>query len=94
MRADPVRQALRPGRLRVGEIGRARHGDEDLSLAHDTGCRIDDRDLLAREVDEGLVAGNMRLSHAGRQPTLELPEQLAVSAVGVAIRMNGPIFFP
>src|ERR1700744_3989249 len=46
MRANPIRETLRPGRLRVGEIGRAQHGEEDLSLAHDTGCRIDDRDLL------------------------------------------------
>ena len=94
MRADPVRQALRPGRLRVGEIGRAQHGDEDLRLAHRAGHRVDDRHLLAREVDEGLVTGNMGLPHAGRQPALELPEQLAVSAVGVAVSVNGPIFLP
>lgn len=94
MRANPVRQTLRPGRLGVGEIGRAQHADENLRLAHDAGRWIGDRDLLAREVDEGLVTGNMSLPHAGRQTAFELPEQLAVSAVGVPIRVNRPILFP
>ena len=80
MRADPVRQALRPGCLGIGEIGRAQHADEDLCLAHHAGHRIGDRDLLAREIDERLVTGNMGLPHTGRQPALELSEQLAVSA--------------
>src|ERR1700733_139151 len=30
MRADPVRQRLRPARFRIGVIGSAKHGDEDL----------------------------------------------------------------
>ena len=30
--ADPVRQPLRPGRLGIGEVGRAEHGDEDPGL--------------------------------------------------------------
>ena len=33
MGADPVRQRLRPGRLGVGEVRGAEHGDEDLRLA-------------------------------------------------------------
>ena len=92
--ADPVRQALCPGRLRVGEIGRAQYGDEDLRLARRAGYRVDDRHLLAREVDEGLVTGNMRLPHARRQPALELPEQLAVAAICVAVSVGGAIFLP
>ena len=33
MRAGPVRQLLRPGRLCVGEVRSAEHTDEDLRLA-------------------------------------------------------------
>jgi hypothetical protein len=84
MHADPVRQALRPGCLGIGEIGRAQHADEDLCLAHHAGRRIGDRDLLAREIDERLVTGNVGLSHARGQPAFELSEQLAVSAVMLA----------
>ena len=39
MRADPVRQGLGPGRLGVGEVGGAEHGDEDLGLADLAGLR-------------------------------------------------------
>ena len=71
-----------------------RYGDEDLRLAHRAGCRVDDRELLARELDERLVTGNMRLPHARRQPALELPEQLTVAAIRVAVRVDGAIFLP
>jgi hypothetical protein len=94
MRSDPIRQTLCPGRFRVGEAGRAQHRDEDFCLAHHTGCWIDDRDLLARVVDENLVASDVVLPHAGRQLALELAEQFAVAAVRVAFRMNCPIFLP
>ncbi len=45
--ADPVRQRLRPARLRVGEVGRAQHGHEDLGLP----------DLLAGRVPGHGVGG-------------------------------------
>ena len=66
MRADPIRQTLRPGCLCIGEVGRAQHGNEDLGLAHHAGHRIGDRDPLAREVDERLVAGNMARATAAQ----------------------------
>ena len=37
MGADPIRQPLGPGRLGVGEVRRAQHGDEDLRLAYFAG---------------------------------------------------------
>ena len=67
MRADPVRQCLGPGRLGIGEVRGAEHGDEDLRLADLAGVRIDDGDLLAGVVDEDLVAGDMILPHDRRQ---------------------------
>ena len=66
VRADPVRQRLGPGRLGVGEVRGAEHGDEDLRLADLAGVRIDDGDLLAGVVDEDLVAGDVILPHARR----------------------------
>ena len=63
VRADPVGQGLGPGRLGVGEVRGAKHGDEDLGLAHLPGHRVDDGRLLARVVDEHPVAGRMVLAH-------------------------------
>ena len=55
MRAGPVRQLLRPGRLGVGEVRGAEHADENLRLADFARRRIDDADPLARIVDERLA---------------------------------------
>ncbi len=94
MGADPVRQRLRPGRFRIGEVGGAENGDEDLRLADLAGQRVDDGDLLAGIVDEDLVAGDMVLPHRRRQPPLEAAKQIAEPAVAVAAGMDRAIFFP
>jgi hypothetical protein len=74
MGLDPVRKCLRPGRLGVGVIRSAKHGDEDLRVAYNPGFAINDHDLLARVIDKDLVAGRMVLPHRRRQPPLEFPE--------------------
>ncbi len=92
--ADPVRQRLRPGRLGVGEAGGTEHGHEDLRHADLAGHRIGDRHPLAGVVDERLVPGHVLLTHCRRQPPLELAEQLAEPAIGIAVGMNLSILVP
>jgi hypothetical protein len=55
---------------------------------------IDNGDLLARVVDEDLVAGDVILPHARRQPALEAAQQLAEAAVAVAVGPGRPVFLP
>ena len=90
MRAGPVRQALRPGRLGVGEVRGAEHADENLRLADLAGFRIGDPDPLAGIVHERLLAGDMMLAHHRRQPPLEAAQQVAEPAVAVARRIGSP----
>ena len=94
VRADPVRQRLRPGRLGIGQAGGAQHGDEDLRRAHLARHRVGDRHQLAGVVDKRLVPGLVLLAHGRRQPPLELAEQLAEPAVGIALRVNRPVLLP
>ena len=94
MGPDPIRQRLGPGGLGIGVVRRPEHGDEDLGFAHDTRLGIDDPDLLARVIDEHLVAGGVVLAHHRRQAPLELPEQVAEPGVAVAIRVPVPVFLP
>jgi len=94
MGADPVRQSLRPRRLGIGAVRSTEHRHEDLGHVHFAGERIGDRDTLAGVVDEQFVPGHMLLAHRRRQPPLELAEQLAKTAVRVAVRMDRPIFVP
>ena len=94
MRAGPVRQLLRPGRLGVGEVRGAEHADENLRLADFARRRIDDADPLARIVDERLFSGDMVLAHHRRQPSLEPAQEVAEPAVAVAVGMGLSIFLP
>ena len=94
MRAGPVRQLLRPGRLGVGEVRGAEHADEDLRLADFPCRRIGDADPLARIIHERLVAGHMVLAHHRRQPPLEPAQQIAEPAVAVALGMDLSVFLP
>ena len=87
---DPIRQRLNPGGLSIGVVRGSQHGDEDFGFAHHTGLGIDDPDLLARVIDEYLVASGVVLAHHRRQAPLELPEQVAEPRVAVAIRMPRP----
>ena len=54
--SNPVRQRLRPGRLRKGVAGGAEHGDEDLGPAHLAGRAVDHFHGVAGEVDEHPLA--------------------------------------
>lgn len=95
MSADPIGQALRPGRLRIGQARGAQHRDEDLRSAPLTGEAIDHhRDAVARIVHEQLVAGGVRLAHRHRQAAFPGPVEFTEAAIAVAIRLGGDVFLP
>ena len=92
---DPIRQRLRPARVRKGEARRAEHGHENLRHPDFAGEPIDDdRHAVARVVDEQTLARRMRLPHRGRQRLLERAVQLTKAAVAVAARMSGDVLVP
>ncbi len=68
MRADPVRQALRRGRLGVGVVGGVRDGDEDLRRPDLAGAAVEQIDGLAGMIDEHALAGGMSLARRRREP--------------------------
>ena len=68
MRADPVRQALRRGRLGVGVVGGVRDGDEDLRRPDLAGAAVEQIDGLAGMIDEHALAGGMSLARRRRRP--------------------------
>ena len=73
MTPDPIRQRLRPRRLRVDHVTGAERTDKDLCLARGTGRRLDDRHRRPRVVDEGFVAGHVHLAEHrldGRRPVV------------------------
>jgi len=51
MRGDPVRQALRRGRLGVGVVGGVRDGDEDLRRPDLAGAAVEQIDGLAGMIE-------------------------------------------
>ena len=94
MRAGPVRQLLRPGRLGVSEVRGAEHADEYLRFV-DLACpRINNRDSLAGVVHERLFSGDVVLAHHRAQPSLEPAKQIAEPAVAVTLLVDLPIFLP
>ena len=94
VRAQPVRQLLRPGGLGKGVAGRAENGDEDLRLADLAGSPINDRYGLAGVIDEQLFAGTVLLAHD--HVDLGGPEAvvLAEPAVLEALRVGESVFLP
>lgn len=94
VRAQPVRQFLRPGGLGEGVAGRAEDGDEDLRLADLAGSPINDRHGLAGVIDKQLFASTVFLAHD--HVDLGSPEAvvLAEPAVLEALRMGEPILLP
>ena len=94
MRAGPVRQRLRPGRLGVGEVRSAEHADKNLRLTDLSRRRIGDPDPLARIVDERLLPGDVVLAHNGSQPPFEPTQQITEATVAVALGMDLSVFFP
>ena len=63
----PVGQALGQGRLGVGEVRGAEHGDKYLRREHFTGEPVDHLHGVARIVDEQLLAGDMNLAQGRLQ---------------------------
>lgn len=61
MRAQPVRQLLRPGGFGEGVAGCAEHRDEHLRLADLAAVAVDHRHRLPGVVDEQLLADAMFL---------------------------------
>ena len=62
VRRYPVRQALSEGRLGIGVVRSAEHGDKDLGRDHFAGEPIDHLHGVARIVDEELLASDMNLA--------------------------------
>jgi hypothetical protein len=85
--ADPIRHRLRARRLRVREIARAQHRDEELDLRYFPSLSVDDAWLLARVVDKEFLARPMHLPHRellARQPFVVMRAERRVAE---AIRM-------
>ena len=94
MRADPVGQRLRPGRLGVGVARGAQGGDEDLGRADLSGKAVDHLHRGAGVIDEHLLAGDVGLTHGRVEPATPIPVEIAEPAVAVTHGMNGAVFFP
>ena len=92
--ADPVRQALAPASLGIGVVRSPEHSDEDVRLAHLAGGAVDHRHGVAGEVDEQLLAGNVRLAHGGGDGSAPSDVEAAEPTVTVAVRMLGPVLLP
>ncbi len=93
MRAVPVRQRLRPGRLGVGEVRGAEHGDENLRLAD-----LSRRDRRSRSACPNSrrtpLPGDVVLAHHRGQPPFKATKKVAEAAVAVALGMDLPVFLP
>ena len=63
MTAQPVSQALRPGRFAVNVVGGAKYRDKDLGRLDLPGITIDDRHGLTGIIHKQLVTGLMNLAH-------------------------------
>jgi hypothetical protein len=94
MRADPVGQALRPGRLGVGVVGGPEHRHEDLRGADLPAGRIDDLHRLPGVVDEQLLPGAVGLAHHHVERPAPGLVALAEPAVAEALGMRGPVLLP
>jgi len=69
MRRGPVRKALAPARLGIGQVRSPKGGHEQLRLTNFARCRVDDRQRGSRVIDKQSLSGNMVLARcAGRAP--------------------------
>lgn len=94
-RADPVRQALRPGRLRVRVLRGAQGRHEDLGGEDLAALRVDYRDGVAAVVDEHLLPGAVHLAHRAGQPAAVLvivQAELAIPVRALPVRLL--VFLP
>jgi len=87
MGADPIRQPLGPGRLGIGEVRGAEHGNEDPGLPDLPGQPVDDhRCPVAGVIDEQLFAAGMGLAHRDRE--LALPRPIEIAEAGIAVSVG------
>lgn len=89
VRADEVGELLRACRLRERVVARAEHPDEQLHCGDLARRRIGDVELLARVVDEDLLARAMNLAHRHREVLAPLRVERAEAAVLVRLRGRG-----
>ena len=92
--ADPVGQALRPGRFRISVAGGSQSGDEDLGFVDLAALRVDHLGRGAGVIDEHLLAGHMALAHGYVELAFPSPIARAELAVAITIRVDGAVFFP
>lgn len=91
MAADPIRQALRPGRLDISVVRSPKGGDEDLRRPHLSGLRADHIHCLACIVDKQPFTCRVALPHHRGKLALPARVQAAILAIAVAARMNLPV---
>ncbi len=83
-----TKTALGGDRLGVEVVGRAQHGHEQLCLDGDrSGPSVVDRETLAGEVDEELLAGAVLLAH--HQIHMSLPGPVVQTELRVAVAVVG-----
>ena len=84
MRAYPIFEAFRGDGFGIGVVRCTHRSDEQLHGLHFTAFRIDHVDRVASEVDEDLLAANMRLPHRRADPPLPCVEMGAEPCVAKA----------
>ena len=94
MRADPVGQRLAPAGLRVGVIGRAERGHEDVCVAFFTGRSVEQCNRIASPINEQLLACHMALPHRRRDALAPGAVALAEPTISAASGMLGAILLP
>jgi hypothetical protein len=92
VRRDPVGQLLGRQRLGIGVVRRPEDRHEELGLRHLAGGGIDDRDGLAGEVDEQLLARAVLLAHHEIEPPPPVPVVAAELGVLVAVGLALLVF--
>ena len=94
VRTDPIRQALAPTCLGIGQVRGTESGHKELRLTNLTSACVDHLQRGARVVDKYPLPGDMVLAHHRCQPPVPAAMQIAEAAVAVALWMNGAIFLP
>jgi len=88
MRADPVGHRLGPARLRIGKVGGAQDGDENLRRTDLAGEPVDDHwHCVTGVIDKQLVAARIGLPQGNRQPRRPTAVQLAKARVAIPVGM-------
>ena len=94
LRADPVGQTLRPGRLGIGVVRGPEHRHEDRRGAELPAGRIHDRHRLPGIVDEQLLPSTVGLAHHHVERAAPVFVALAEPAVAEALGVLRPVLLP